>query len=112
MRIYKLEGKNYPSLSKEDFPNTLKYLNLLHEDLSFFATPEYEYNAIIVDNARDFKLMFVKTLENNKNELIFELNIGKLRKTKKALIKQAHDTDLEMCERIFKYVIETKSLIK
>jgi hypothetical protein len=110
MRIYRHNNKTYSSLESKDLPNTIKYLGALYEQVRFFQDPEYYYGVTIEDRLENFKLIFVKSFKTGVNEYIFEINAGPLKKTKPALAKQAHDIDLEMCERIFLFVLENKKL--
>ena len=110
MRIYRHNNKTYSSLEAKDIPNTIKYLGALYEQVRFFQDPEYFYGVTVEDRPENFKLIFVKSFKTGVNEYIFEVNAGPLKKTKPALIKQAHDIDLEMCERIFLFVLENKKL--
>lgn len=110
MRIYRHNNKTYSSLEAKDLLNTIKYLGALYEQVRFFQDPEYYYGVTVEDRPENFKLIFVKSFKTGVNEYIFEINAGPLKKTKPSLIKQAHDIDLEMCERIFLFVLENKKL--
>lgn len=110
MRIYRHNNKTYSSLESKDLLNTIKYLGALYEQVRFFQDPEYYYGVTVEDRPENFKLIFVKSFKTGVNEYIFEVNAGPLKKTKPSLIKQAHDIDLEMCERIFLFVLENKKL--
>ena len=108
MRIYKHEGKSYSFLEYGDFPNTEGYLGILNE--SFFKEVDYLYNCCLDYEKEGFQLRLIKTFKNNLCEFITEVKVDRLRKTKKSLIKQAHEIDLAMCKKILEYVIKIKKL--